>query len=896
MIKIVDLDFKAIEDKWRQKWADAKIFEANPDERKKWFVNSPFPYVNSCLHLGHGFTYTRMDVIARFKRMQGYNVLFPFAFHATGEPIVGVAKRIEKDDSDQIKMLTDAGVSEREIKKFKDPKYLVRYWQKRIKQDVNRLGIAVDWRRSFTTIDPEFNRFIEWQYRLLKDNGYVVQGTHPVVWCPNCKSPTGDHDRLQGGGEGPINYILFNFKLPSGEILPMGTLRPETIYGVTNVWINPDVEYVKAKVDNEIWIISESCTEKLKDQMHSVQIKGKIRGEELIGKRCINPILMNEVLILPASFVNPKSATGLVMSVPSHAPYDWIGLKDLMYNPSFLKKYGISLDEVSEIKPISVVKTEGLGEHPAVDLCEKLEVKNQNEVEKLDKATNFLYKKEFHQGILREVCGEHQGMRVSQVKEDLSKDFQKVNAATTMWELSGGVVCRCGTKCHVKILENQWFLKFSDERWKEKARLCLRRMKIYPEEARENFESTIEWLQEKACARKSGLGTRLPWDKDWIVETLSDSVIYMSYYTIANYINSEKIEPDQLNDDVFEYVFHGEGDVKKISEERGISKEILQKMRSSFEYWYGFDIRGSAKELIPNHLTFCIFHHTAVWPNEKNWPRAFAINGMLNVEGEKMSKSKGNFILLKDAIEKYGADATRIALMDSAEGLNDANWLEKDVLAWKNKLSSFYGLVKRYYDKGKLMLKRPIDAWLVSRFQNYIKMITDHLEKAENRSALTYFHQMVNDLQWYLKRSEERNKTIVNYALEVMTKVLSLYSPFISEEIWNMMDKERFISLEKWPEFDPKKIDEYVLKQEETFKNICEDIKQTIKLSKKNKDLYLYVITEKEMLYLQQASSFLKREFGFKEVKVFLVRDSKKYDPQNKSIRAKYGKPGIYLE
>jgi len=890
------MDFKDIEKKWKQKWIDEKIFESDPSEKKKFFINFPFPYVDGPLHLGHTFTLIRLDIIARFKRMQGFNVLFPFAYHATGEPIVGATERLRKGDPIQKKILIDSGIPKKDIDKFKSPKYIVRYWQKRIKNDVDDLGVTIDWRRSFTTIDPTFNRFIEWQYRLLKNQGYVVQGTHPVIWCPSCKSPTGDHDRLHGEGETSVNYIVFKFKLPSGEILPMGTLRPETICGVTNVWVNPDVEYVKAKVDDEIWIISKSCVDKLKDQLHSVQVKGKIKGEELIGKKCINPVLMNEILILPASYVDPENATGLVMSVPSHAPYDWIGLKDLMDNPSFLKKYGIEEKELREIKPISVVKTPGLGEHPGVDLIDELGIKNQNETKKLDKATNFLYKKEYHQGVLKEICGDYQGLKVSQVKEDLSNDYQKVNAATNMWEPSGEVVCRCGTKCYVKILENQWFLKFSDEVWKEKARICLRKMQIYPEEARKNFGATIEWLQDKACARKSGLGTRLPWDKDWIVETLSDSVIYMAYYIITKYINSEKIEPDQLNDDVFEYVFHGKGDVKKISEETGISKVILQKMRKEFDYWYGFDLRGSAKELIPNHLTFSIFHHTAVWSNEKNWPKAFTTNGMLNVEGEKMSKSKGNFILLMEALKKYGADATRIALMDSAEGLNDANWSEKDVLAWKNKLSSFYGLVERYYNKGKIILKRPIDIWLISRFQNHIKKITEHLEKTENRSALTYFHQMINDLQWHLKRHEEKNKAIVNYALENITKFLNLYSPFIAEEIWNKMGKNRFISTEKWPEFDEKKIDVEVLKKEDAFMNTCEDIKHVVKLSKKNKNLYLYVQTEKELLYLQEATGFLKREFGFEDVKVFLTSDPKKYDPEDKSKRAKFGKPGIFVE
>jgi len=836
-------------------------------------------------------------MMARFRKMQGFNVLFPFAFHATGEPIVGATERLKKGDPIQKKILLNSGVSEKDIEKFKSPKFIVRYWQKRIQKDAQTLGVCVDWRRSFTTIDPPFNRFIEWQYRLLKDEGYVIKGTHPVIWCPHCESPTGDHDRLKGEGETPVNYILFKFRLPSGEILPMATLRPETIYGVTNVWVNPEVTYVKIKSDKETWIVSKPCAEKLKGQMKSFTIKEEIKGKELVGKHCINPILMNEILILPAGFVNPDNATGLVMSVPSHAPYDYIGLRDLIENESYLRKFGINVKEVREIKPISVVKTEGLGEHPAIDLCKELDIKNQNEVEKLEKATNLLYKKEFHQGVLRENCGKYKGMKASQVKDELAHNFQKINAVSNMWEPSNEVVCRCGTKCHVKILENQWFLNFSDERWKERARLCLRNMKIYPEAARKNFEATIEWLQEKACARKSGLGTKLPWDKEWIVETLSDSVIYMAFYTIANYINFENIEPDQLNDNVFEFIFHGNGDVKKISDGTGISKEILQKMRKEFEYWYGFDLRGSAKELIPNHLTFCIFHHTAIWPdNPEKWPKSFTVNGMLNIEGEKMSKSKGNFIILKDALEKYGSDATRIALMDSTEGLNDANWSEKDVISWKNKLSSLYELVDKYYDKGKIMLKRPIDIWLLSRFQKHLKKMTENLENAENRSALTLFHFMWNDLHWYLKRNEEKNKAIINEALEIITKVLSIYAPFISEEIWKRMSKTRLISIEKWPAYDEKKIDEEILKYEDALMNTFNDIKQVIKLSNKNKNLYLYVVSEKELLFVQEAIDFLKKELGFEKVKVFAIYDKEKYDPENKAKRAKFGKPGIYVE
>jgi leucyl-tRNA synthetase len=110
------------------------------------------------------------------------------------------------------------------------------------------------------------------------------------------------------------------------------------------------------------------------------------------------------------------------------------------------------------------------------------------------------------------------------------------------------------------------------------------------------------------------------------------------------------------------------------------------------------------------------------------------------------------------------------------------------------------------------------------------------------------------------------------------------------------MGKKNFICLEKWPEFDEKKIDAEVLKQEEIFKKICEDVQAVIKLSKKNKNLYLYVLTEKELLWLQQSFNFLKKELFFSNIKVLLAKDPKKYDLENKAKRAKFGKPGIYIE
>ncbi len=891
-------EFRKLEEKWKQKWIDERVFEANPNDRQKCFVTFPFPYVNGPLHLGHTFSLARLDIYARFKRMQGFNVLFPFAFHATGEPILGVAERLANGDEVQKKILVDEGIHEKELSKFKDPKYIANYWKQRASEDVKKLGIGIDWRRSFTTIDPIFNRFIEWQYNLLKKSGHVIQGTHPVVWCPHCLSPTGDHDRLNGEGESPVDYVVIKFKHPSGEIFPTATLRPETIYGVTNIWIRPDVEYVRVEVDKEIWVVAESALPKLKDQLHHVKELNRIKGRDLIGKFVKNPVNNADVIMLPSTFVDMEMTTGIVMSVPSHAPYDWMALKDLSkIEDKLIKTYNIKAADLRKIKPISVVKVEGFGEHPAVDVCDRLGIQDQNDKVKLEEASALLYKKEFHLGVLRENCGSYKNLPVNQCKKKLSEDFKKQNIAAEMWEPTGKVVCRCGTANHIKILEKQWFLKFSDEKWKKGVRECLSKMKIYPEIARKQFEDVVEWIDDKACARRSGLGTRMPWDKDWIIETLSDSVIYMAFYTIAHYIKQHEIEPGQLKEEVFDFIFFGKGGAEKIAKDTSISKDLLEVMRSEFDYWYGLDIRNSAKELIPNHMTYSIFHHVAVWPNEpRRWPHAFSVNGMQNMNGQKMSKSKGNFITVHDAVEKYSADAIRITLMDANEGIEDPDWTEQATIAWRGKLNSFYHTVKKYYNNGSSVVKRNIDFWLESKIKIHLKEMTQHLERMENRSAVSEFHSMLNDLQWFIKRTEKWHEETMNYVLESMAKALSIFSPFICEEIWEMMAKEGFVSKAEWPRIDDKTINQEVLQMEDIFKKTCDDIREVIKLSSKNNKLYLYVASPKEQNYFIEGQEFMKKEFGFKSIIISLSSDPKKHDPEDKAKRAKFGKPGIYLE
>lgn len=944
---------RAVEEKWARKWEEDKVFEADPVEGKpKVFVTFPFPYMNGPLHLGHAFTSTRCDVYARFKRMQGYNVLFPWAWHLTGEPIAGAAERVRKGDESQIRIFREIDrVPEEELSKFSDPEYLARYYIKEATDALKKLGHSIDWRREFTTtsLHPHFSKFIEWQYLTLKEKGYVRKGTHPVIWCPNDRSPTGDHDRLLGEGATPVEFVLLKFKY-GDAFLPAATLRPETIYGVTNMWINPEATMVLAEVGEEQWILSREAGVKLSEQVENVEFKKEFKGEELIGKTCLHPLSSEELLILPASFVSPDNASGVVMSVPSHAPYDYVALEDLKKKPKELEKYGISTDAVKAIKPISLIKAPFYGEHPAIEICDEVGIQNQEDP-RLEEATETIYRGEFYKGVLKENTGKYKGMKVSEVKKTLVEDFTKHGIAGKLYETSEEVVCRCSTKCLVKILKDQWFLAYSDDEWKEKVREALAGMRLYPEDARANFEYTVGWLEDKACTRRTGLGTPLPWDKEWIVETLSDSTVYMAFYALAKYVNTREIKAEGLGKEVLDYIFLGKGEPAKLAKNYGIKAEILKDMRREYEYWMPVDLRVSGKDLIPNHLTFFIFQHAALFPRDK-WPKAIGVNGYVRVEGEKMSKSKGNFITLKALLQEHGSDVARGALLYSAEGMRDPDWRSKAVKDMKARQRAFKTLVKGLLSNSKPMETRSIDAWLLTRMQRHITLATQAYENMETRSAFQAgFFDVWKDVRWYLRRGEP-NMRVVRKVLSQWIRLVAPYIPFTSEELWSTMGEKGFISLAPWPKADETLASEEAEQMEALVRQTAEDVENILKVTRMRPGkLYLYVsprwkwealkavaaskgksqgeiikaamakeevrvkgkeavkyvtqvsgepfmggvVEVNEKKALEDARPFLEKEFRC-EVLVLNSEDPGIYDPMNKSRQASPMKPAIYAE
>ncbi len=938
-----DYNYISIEEKWQKKWFDKKIYLAKKENGDKFFLHFAYPGVSGYLHVGHmrGFTYC--DIIARYKRMTGYDVIFPAGFHASGIPSIGFAKKVERGDEATINALKEYGCSEETIQKLKDPREVVNYFGHIYVEDYwKKFGFLIDYSRIMSTISEGYKKFIEWQFYKLKEKQLLIQKPHYAPFCPNCgpvavdKSET---DISAGGAAEILEFTTIKFTLKDGTVLPAATLRPETIFGVTNMWVNPDVEHVKIKVDNEAWICSKQAAEKLAYQIENVKIvEEKILGKRLIGKTVKIPLVNREVPVLSGPFADPGVATGIVMSVPAHAPFDWIAL----------------VESGEDISPITIIDVKGFGKNPAKEVCDQLGIKSQTETEKLELATEEVYKKEFHKGYLNDKCGPYAGIKISEIKDDVKNELLDKNLAVVMREFSEKVICRCNEKVMIKKIPDQWFIKYSDYNLTQDSKDHVSYMNIFPEDYKRELPGVLDWFDDRACIRKgSWLGTEFPFKKGWIIEPISDSTLYPAYYLISKFVNEGKIKPEEMTEEFFDYVFLGRGRQKN---------DIWDEIKSDIDYWYPVDINLGGKEHKTVHFPVFIMNHVAIMPESKR-PQGIFVHWWVTQKGkEKISKSKGGAEHINEAATTYGVDAMRLYYAHIGSPFVDVEWDSEAILKYKSRLKNIWNQINQL---GKLNENNPneqIDNWLISSLQRRIKKSTDAFNIYDLRIATNeIFFECQKDIRWYVKRGG-CNKTAVETFVSSWIKMMTPVTPHLAEELWEMFHENKFVSNETYPTFEiekisintevgeyllekivddvneiikvtnlkPKKIHIYTapswktemmtkaIKEAESGKiNIGDLIKEAMadpekkmiakeisqfagkllgevnKLNDSDKERYLAGIDEKN--YLGCAKIYLKELFDY-EVEIVAADDKEIYDPANKKRFAIPLKPAIYLE
>lgn len=599
----------------------------------------------------------------------------------------------------QFQILENMGVPREEIHEFADPVYWLRYFPPIAKADTAAMGARLDWRRAFLTTDvnPYYDSFVRWQMNLLRAQQKIAFGERYTIYSPKDGQPCMDHDRSIGEALGPQEYTALKMEVSKwgervGDLVSKvegkkvffvaATLRPETMYGQTNCFVGPAIDYGLFRVnDVEVYLCTERAARNMAFQgitkeRGKVNKLASVKGERLLGTLIKAPFgHYPEVYILPMQTVLATKGTGVVTSVPSDSPDDYINFMDLRKKAAY---YNIDPQWVAH-DPIAVLKTPTYGVLTAEFLVKKLKIQSPKDALPLAEAKELAYKEGFYSGTM--LVGDFKGQSVQDAKPRVREQMIKAGLAFAYAEPEGLIISRSSDECVVALCD-QWYLDYGEPSWKKKASKLLAQMNTFQPETRNAFEQVLGWLHQWACARSYGLGSKLPWDPQYLIESLSDSTIYMSYYTVAHLLQGGVedgsvvgplgIKAEQLTDDAWSYIFTN-GPAR---EDLSISKEKLDILQREFRYFYPFDLRSSGKDLIPNHLTFCIYNHAAIFP-EEHWPRAMRSNGHLMLNGKKMSKSTGNSLTMRQCIEKFGADATRLSLADAGDSIEDANFEEK---------------------------------------------------------------------------------------------------------------------------------------------------------------------------------------------------------------------------
>ncbi|XP_004385002.1 leucine--tRNA ligase, cytoplasmic [Trichechus manatus latirostris] len=905
------VDFlKKIEKEIQQKWDAEKVFEVNASDlekqssKSKYFVTFPYPYMNGRLHLGHTFSLSKCEFAVGYQRLKGKSCLFPFGLHCTGMPIKACADKLkreielygcppefpdEEEEEEEINVKTEdiiikdkakgkkskatakagsskyqwgimrsLGLSDEEIVKFSEAEHWLDYFPPLAIQDLKRMGLKVDWRRSFITTDvnPYYDSFVRWQFLTLRERNKIKFGKRYTIYSPKDGQPCMDHDRQTGEGVGPQEYTLIRLKVlepyPSklsglkgkNIFLVAATLRPETMFGQTNCWVRPDMKYIGFEtVTGDIFICTQRAARNMAYQGFTkddgvVPVVKELMGEEILGASLSAPLTSYKVIyVLPMLTIKEDKGTGVVTSVPSDSPDDIAALRDLKKKQALRAKYGIRDDMVLPFEPVPVIEVPGFGSLSAVTICDELKIQSQNDREKLAEAKEKLYLKGFYDGVM--LVDEFKGEKVQDVKKTIQKKMIDMGDAFIYMEPEKQVMSRSSDECVVALCD-QWYLDYGEENWKKQTSQCLKNLETFCEETRRNFEATLDWLQEHACSRTYGLGTRLPWDEQWLIESLSDSTIYMAFYTVAHLLQGGNlhgqgespldIRPQQMTKDVWDYIFFKEAPFPKTQ----IPKEKLDQLKQEFEFWYPVDLRVSGKDLVPNHLSYYLYNHVAMWPEQSDkWPTAVRANGHLLLNSEKMSKSTGNFLTLTQAIDKFSADGMRMALADAGDTVEDANFVEAMADAGILRLYTWVEWVKEMVANWDSLRSGPastfndrvfaseMNAGIIKTDQNYEKMMFKEALKTgffEFQAAKDKYRELA---------IEGMHRELVFWFIEVQTLLLTPFCPHLCEHIWTLLGKPGSIMKASWPVAGP--VDEALIRSSQYLMEVAHDLRLRLK-------------------------------------------------------------------
>ena len=735
---------KVVEKKWQKVWDDEKAFAATNDYSKpKYYALVEFPYPSGQgLHVGHPRPYTALDIVARKRRMQGYNVLYPMGWDAFGLPTENYA--IKNKIHPKI-------VTENNVKHFKD--------------QLHSLGYSFDWDREINTTDPKYYKWTQWIFLKLFKAGLAYKKEMPINWCTSCKVGLANEEVVNGvcercgapvvrkvksewmlkitdyadkliEGLNDVDYIErvkvsqknwigrstgaeVDFQIKDTEDkLRIYTTRCDTLFGVTYMVVSPEHPYLdkyKDQIKNWEEIVAYREQASRKSDFERAELAKDKTGVAIDGLTAINPVNGKEVPIWVSDYVLMSYGTGAIMAVPAHDERDW----------EFAKKFQLPI--------IQVVAKNG----------EEMDV---NEAAFTDVATGVLINSDFLNGL-----------EVKDAKEKMIKFLEEkgIGQAKTNYKLRDWVFSRqryWGEPIPIVHCDKCGYVPIDES----ELPLLLPEVESYM--PTDNGESPLaamtDWVNT-TCPCCGGPAKR---ETDTMPQWAGSSWYFLRY-------------TDPHNDKAL------------------ASPEALK-------YWLPVDWYNGGMEHTTLHLLYSRFWHKFLYdqgvvPTPEPYQKRTSHGMILGENGEKMSKSRGNVVNPDDIVQEYGADTLRTYEMFIGAFDLAASWSEDGVKGCRRFLDRVWKLQDLMTDE------EGYSKDLETKMHQTIKKVSNDFENLKYNTAIAAMMTLLND--FYKKGSITRGE------LKTLIILLNPVAPHITEEMWQIIGCEGRVYQQTWPEFDEAK-------------------------------------------------------------------------------------------
>ena len=682
-------DFSAIEKKWQKVWDEKKCYAAiNGDKKPKYYSLIEFPYPSGeGLHVGHPRPYTAMDIVARKRRMQGYNVLFPIGYDAFGLPTENYAIKNKMHPRE---------VTKRNIARFTD--------------QLKMLGFSFDWDRVVDTTDPEYYKWTQWIFLKLFEKGLAYKTKMPVNWCTSCKCVLANEEVVNGVCErcscevvrkeksqwmlkiteyaerlindlddldfiervkiqqknwiGRSTGAEVDFDTTSGGKLRVFTTRPDTLFGATYMVISPEHELLKTwlpNLENREEVIAYQEAAARKSDFERTEMAKEKTGIELKGVRAINPVTGTEIPIFTSDYVLATYGTGAIMAVPGHDDRDW----------EFAKKFGLPI--------IEVVKGGNVEECAYTD-CE----------------TGIMV----NSGFLNGLSVEDAKVKITQWLAEKGLGSEKVNYKLRDWVFSRQrywgepiplVYCeKCGW---VPVPESELPVLLPD---------------VDSYETTDTGESPLSLMDDWVNTSCPACGGSAKRETDTMPQWAGSSWYFLRYM-------------DPHNKDALV----GEDAIK---------------------YWNRVDWYNGGMEHTTLHLLYSRFWHKFLYdigivPTAEPYAKRTSHGMILGEGGDKMSKSRGNVVNPNDIVDEYGADTLRLYIMFIGDFEKAAPWSSTAVKGCKRFLDRVWNLAEKAMNTadGEYSAKNE------ASIHRTIKKVSDDIENVKFNTAIASLMSLVNE-------------------------------------------------------------------------------------------------------------------------------------------------------